>query len=79
MQPNQLNLDITKTQPILTKEGGRVWQQGFVLRKASRFLLGSEEDMLVPIQVFFCPQTGEICKDGLPRGMEFLFEEDGEK
>lgn len=77
--PQQINLNIEKTQPILTKEGGRVWQQGFVLRKASRFLTGSEEDQIIPIPIFYDPQTGEICTEGMPQGMNFLFEEDGEK
>jgi hypothetical protein len=75
MQQNQLNLDITKTSPILTKEGGKVWQQGFILRKASRFLTGSNEDHLIPIQVFFDPKTGEICEDGLPQELLNLFKD----
>lgn len=76
-QQPQLNLDITKTTPILTKEGGKIWQQGFVLRKASRFLIGGGEDQIIPIPVFYDPQTGEICKEGMPSQMDFLFE-DGE-
>lgn len=75
MQQNQLNLDISKTTPILTKDGGKVWSQGFVLRKASRFLLGSDEDQIIPIPVFYDPISGEICKEGMPAQMDFLFED----
>ena len=78
MQQNQLNLDITKTTPILTKEGGKIWQQGFVLRKASRFLTGSNEDQIIPIPIFFDPISGEICKEGMPQQMDFLFEDESE-
>jgi hypothetical protein len=76
MNQQQLNLDISKTTPILTKDGGRVWQQGFVLRKASRFLTGSDEDQIIPIPIFYDPVSGEICKDGMPKQMDFLFEEE---
>jgi hypothetical protein len=79
MQQNQLNLDITKTSPILTKEGGKVWQQGFILRKASRFLTGSSEDQIIPIPIFFDPVSGEILKDGMPQQMDFLFEDESEE
>jgi hypothetical protein len=72
MQPN---IDITKTAPVLTQEGGRIWQQGFMLRKVSRFITGSEEDQVVPIPVFYDPSTGEICKEGMPQQMNFLFDE----
>ncbi len=75
MNKQQLNLDISKTTPVLTKTGGKIWQQGFVLRKASRFLLGSDEDQIIPIPVFYNAATGEICKEGMPSQMSFLFEE----
>lgn len=75
----QLNLDITKTQPILTKNGGKVWQQGFILRKASRFLTGSNEDQIIPIPVFYDSSNGDICREGMPENMSFLFEDESEK
>ena len=72
----KLNIDLSKTQPVLTKEGGKIWNQGFVLRKVSRFLTGDSEDRLLPVQVFYCPQTMEISREGIPPGMEFLFEDE---
>lgn len=71
----QLNIDITKTTPVLNKDGGQIWVPGFILRKANKFLTGSQEDMLLPIQVFYDPTSGEICKEALPDGVKFLFEE----
>jgi hypothetical protein len=75
MQQNQLNLDISKTSPILTKDGKKIWSQGFLLRKASRFLLGSDEDSIIPIPVFYDPETGEINREGMPATLDFLFED----
>lgn len=74
-QQPQLNVDLTKTQPILTPSGGKVWQAGFLLRKVNRFLTGGDKDMLVPVQVFFDPESGEICKEGLPENFQSLLDE----
>lgn len=73
MQPLTQNLDITKTTPIFNKEGGLVWQQGFLLRKASRFLTATDEDQIIPIPIFYNPETGEINEEGMPENMKFLF------
>ena len=68
MQP-QMNLDLTKTTPILTAAGGKIWHQGYILRKVS-------EDNVLPIQVFYDPETGEILKEGLPAELSFIIEGD---
>lgn len=75
MTQPQLNLDITKSTPIKTKEGEQIWQQGYILRKFNKFIIGSDEDQIVPIPIFYDPKTGEICKEGMPSHMNFLFEE----
>jgi hypothetical protein len=74
-QQPQMNVDLSKTQAIKTSEGGQIWQAGFLLRKVNRFLTGGDKDMLVPVQVFFDPKTGEICREGLPDNMDFLFDD----
>jgi hypothetical protein len=74
-----LNLDISKTSPVLTKTGGKIWQQGFIIRKASRFLIGSDEDQIIPIPVFYDPESGEISREGMPDNMSFLFEDESEE
>lgn len=62
-----MNFDLKNTQEVLTSKGGKVWQQGFVIRKVSKFITGTSEDALVPIPVFFDPSTGEILQDTLPK------------
>lgn len=78
MNQQQLNLDISKTTPVLTKTGGKIWQQGFIIRKASRFLIGSDADQIIPIPVFYDPESGEISREGMPDNMNFLFEDESE-
>lgn len=74
MQP-QMNLDLSKTTPILTPSGDKIWAQGYILRKVSKFVTGTSDDNILPIQVFYDPQTGEILKEGLPAELKFMVEE----
>jgi hypothetical protein len=66
MTMEQPQIDLGKTTSIETENGGKVWQQGFVLRKVSRFITNSSEDAVLPIPVFYDPETGKILDQGLP-------------
>lgn len=66
-QQPQMNLDLSKTTSIDTPSGTKIWQQGVILRKVSKFVTGTTEDAIVPIPVFFDPETKEILQDTLPR------------
>ena len=72
----QLSLDIKKTTTILTAAGGKIWHQGYILRKVSKFVTGTPEDNVLPIQVFYDPETGEILKEGLPEELKFIIGDD---
>jgi len=69
MQPQEpgLNFDLSKTTAIDTPSGGKIWQQGMILRKVSKFVAGTTEDALVPIPVFYDPETNKILGETLPR------------
>jgi hypothetical protein len=67
MEQPQINLDLSKTTPINTPSGGKVWQQGVILRKVSKFITGTSEDAIIPIPVFFDPNDGSILEDTLPK------------
>jgi hypothetical protein len=62
----QPQIDLSKTTSMETENGGKVWQQGFILRKVSRFITNSPEDAVMPIPVFYDPETGKILGQGLP-------------
>ena len=66
-QQPQMNLDLSKTTAIDTPSGGKVWQQGMILRKVSKFVAGTSEDAIVPIPVFYDPEDGSILEDTLPK------------
>lgn len=75
-QKPQVSLDLSKTTPILTAAGGKVWHQGYILRKVSKFITGTADDNVLPIQVFYDPETGDILKEGLPEELKFMIEDD---
>lgn len=62
----QPQLDFSKTTSIPNNSGGQLFQQGFVLRKVSRFITQGDEDAVLPIPVFYDAETGKILKDTLP-------------
>jgi len=69
MQPQQQqpNIDLKNTTAIETEGGGKVWQQGALLRKVSKFVTGTDADAVMPIPVFYDPETGKILEDSLPK------------
>jgi len=65
-QQMNLNIDLKNTTSIETPEGNKIFQQGVILRKISKFVVGAEEDAVMPIPVFFDPQTGKILESTIP-------------
>ena len=75
-QQRQMQLDWSNTTAVETPNGKQIFQQGFVIRKASRFVTGTPEDALVPIPVFFDPETGKILSEALPVELREMLSED---
>jgi len=61
-----MNIDLKNTESIEHKNG-KVWAQGFIIRKVSKFVTGTAEDAYMPIPVFYDPATGEILQGTLPK------------
>ena len=56
-----LNISLDKTTPVACDECGHdTFQQVLKLRTASKFLVGGDQDMLIPIPVFACSKCGHI-------------------
>ena len=65
-QQVNLNIDLKNTQSVEHKNG-KIWAQGFIIRRISKFVTGTPEDALMPIPVFYDPATGEILEETLPK------------
>lgn len=71
---NQPNIDLAKTTAVTTESGGKIFNQGVILRKVSKFIAGTPEDALLPIPVFYDVETGKILSDSIPPALKDEFE-----
>ena len=62
----EMNIDFSTTTAVEGFDGGQLFGQAFVLRKISKFLIGANEDALIPIPVFYDLESKKIIKDSLP-------------
>lgn len=75
-QQAQLNIDLKNTTSIETPDGNKVFQQGVLLRKVSKFVVGASEDAVMPIPVFYDSQTGKILESTIPAELRDEYKED---
>jgi hypothetical protein len=68
-QQQQPPIDLKNTTEVKNFNGGSVFQQGVILRKVSRFVTGTDEDALLPIPVFYDPETKKILTDSVPKDL----------
>lgn len=71
----KMNVDIQQTTPIKSEEGNQVFQEAVILRKASKFLVGTSEDAVIPIPVFIDVKTNKIVIELLPKELRAEYEE----
>jgi len=63
----KLNISLDKTQEITCEKcNHNVFQEGLMLRKASKFLTGTTQDALIPLPVFSCSSCGHVNEEFLP-------------
>jgi hypothetical protein len=69
-QPTQQPpIDLKNTTEVKNSNGQSIFQQGVILRKVSRFVAGTDEDALLPIPVFYDPDTNKILTDSVPKDL----------
>jgi hypothetical protein len=66
MENPQLNIDFKQTTPVTGFDGSHLFGQAVLIRKISKFLVGAEEDALIPIPVFYDLESKKILTDSLP-------------
>jgi hypothetical protein len=65
-QNMNLNVDLKSTTAIEGENGNHIFQQGVLLRKVSKFVVGAEEDAVMPIPVFFDTVSGKVLESTIP-------------
>jgi len=67
------NIDLTNSTAITSSTGGKVFSEGVILRKISKFVAGTSEDAIMPIPVFYDVITGEVMVDMIPKELRDEF------
>ena len=73
-QPS-LNIDFKNTTAVEGFDGGQLFGQAFLIRKVSKFVVGGDEDALLPIPVFYDLETKKILLDSVPKELREEYEE----
>ena len=68
-QQPQMNVDLKNTTSIETPTGKKIFQQGVLLRKVSKFVAGTDKDAILPIPVFYDPESGKILEGTVPQDL----------
>ena len=62
----KLNINLKNTEIVKSDDGNVIFAEGIILRKASKFAVGTAQDALIPIPVFYDVKTGKLLKETLP-------------
>ena len=63
----QPDIDLTKTTPIVCEKcNNDVFEEGVMLRFASRLITFTPKDSLIPIPVFSCKKCGHVNDQFIP-------------
>ena len=74
-QQQQLNIDFKNTTAVEGFNGEQLFGQAFVIRKVSKFVVGGDEDALLPIPVFYDLETKKILLDSVPKELRDEYKE----
>ena len=66
MQAQAPNIDFKQTTSVEGFNGEKLFGQAVIIRKISKFLIGADEDALIPIPVFYDLDSRRILIDSLP-------------
>lgn len=67
----KMNITLDKTTPIVCEKcGNQVFQEGLIIRKASKFITGTAQDAIMPIPTFVCAACGHTNNEFLPQEIQ---------
>tara|TARA_Y100000034_G_C6559331_1_gene241979 strand:- start:70 stop:318 length:249 start_codon:yes stop_codon:yes gene_type:complete len=73
-QPS-VNIDFKNTTAVEGFDGGQLFGQAFLMRKVSKFVVGGDEDALLPIPIFYDLESKKILLDSVPKELREEYEE----
>jgi len=70
----KMNVDIKQSTPIIDNDGNQIFYEATVLRKISKFLTGTSDDAIIPLQIFV-NKDGKILTELIPKELREEYEE----
>lgn len=72
-QTGQPKLDLSTSKPILCSQCGYdVFLPGTKMRKISKLMAGTDQDVVIPFEILICSNCGEILDEMLPAEIKAL-------
>jgi DNA-directed RNA polymerase subunit RPC12/RpoP len=72
-QNGQPKIDISTSKPIVCNQCGYdVFLPGTKMRKISKLMAGTDQDVLIPFEILICSNCGEILDEMLPAEIKAL-------
>jgi hypothetical protein len=65
-----LNVPLSQTTEIICKCGGNIFTEGLILRKASKILMATSQDAIVPIPIMYCTKCNKVLEETLPSALK---------
>ena len=72
----QPQVKLEDTTAFVSPNGNQIFQQGVLLRNVSKFVAGTDEDAVMPIPVFFDPESKKIVGLTLPPEIREEYKDD---
>jgi hypothetical protein len=64
---NNINISLDKTTSVSCNNcNGRLFNEGIILQKVSKFISGTSQDALIPINVMYCVACKKVLEETLP-------------
>ena len=77
-QPPKVQVDLSSSTPLTCPNcGDDTFLPAIKMRKISKLLTGTPQDMILPIDVFLCANCGELNTELLPEQVKNLYEQKG--
>jgi hypothetical protein len=77
-QPPKVQVDLSSSTPLTcTNCEDDTFLPAIKMRKISKLLTGTPQDMILPIDVFLCANCGELNTELLPEQVKNLYEQKG--
>jgi hypothetical protein len=68
-QQQQVNIKPEDLQAVMCSCGGELYLPSFKFKKVNKLLTGSQDDQIIPVEVFVCAACGEVLQELLPKEM----------